>query len=1795
VRRSKEDILKRLAAKAAKEAETSEKQKKKKKKSDVRTKPKSQAQARVKVRGAVSRMRQWRCNTGFAPLKPSWAFWSTRDVSRPPRPSLAALMPPARTLTPAAARVKPAAFMPPARTLAPAAATPYVLQQAQWDQFEQEAAPLCESDVETGLDVVFVIDVTGSMSCQIEGVKQMVHRYCQEHGGAAARQNVRIHIVTYTEDSRQGYTSHYTSTSPVRLAEYVNTLRVSTPPGFPGVSAHGGDGEENVLHALAAMFREPGGRRRVPLERRVLCFVITDAPPHNKQQHNGEALAERRVLQDLDVADDDGGVDMYRVLDRVLDQRQGRIVFVPIMYGVRGEDLHFYAQAALLTQGMVLRARGTDSSVLAASLSRIVAMMQALLGGGGVDIPSDLPGFECLRIDCLDEAASEEDARVPPPEEAGDVHQALVSLLDSVREIGSRRWAGRQPEDDESTDSEAPAEAEGGVTAPPAVERPAALVSGEPLALACEALGGDGCMRVRPKLTDGSLAPVEMHLSAARLRGLDPGLGGTTRPVISVELRGSRTEEQRQPVDMVLAIDVSYSMHGVIPLVRETMHQVYGTLRGTDQLAIVTFSKEAQLILPLTPKAKISNWSGFLEKLRAQTSTNIEGALRLSFNVLKGSGRDAARSGCLVMLSDGMPNVGRKQAPRLYRLAKRLARGRGVTIYSLGFTALHDVTLMSALPRASSGTQGSYYYLGAAEDIAASVGDALGDLRPAVCEEVALAQRGPAACCWYGPGAMDEVDSVPLLALRHEAAEVGVLRALERQVRVLVCPEDFEDGALELTWRLGAQRYAATVHLRPAVAAATAPLDLSADDASLGPLGAAQVHVLSHVLRLRVASALIVLAGTTSADVGHHDVLHGHLVCCLTALESLAVEEGDATFLEGMLQSLERDLGEALAHRQQGAMGAEERALLLKFAQEHFKMHSASSLTHIRAAYASQEQIRMRLRFLQSLSEAGGEEKLELPLEEPDLPAEELECRKRAEEHACFVTLSTWREGVLGIGLFVHPRTLRERKRNLFPEVDLVLDYVSAEAYNLGVRAAPQSAGADEVVDDDEAGPRAEVLTSSSRKRINAWLPLFINKANWRKAATYAASAFSIIATQLNAAFRPSDALAICSRLICCVVVGFVHPSKDGSEQQRARASDVGVQMFCDVHRLFLKMAETYPEIRATALEAVQSFIQNSASRTRRQTPNLGDLISYLCIIDEYAWEDLAPALVPELLRRAVGRFREPLDPHRSGTVPALIARFDHLEPEHGLVVLFTKVFCEEVARPRRPWQDAGAGAGEEAGVLPCAAVCEMYDRRWGQLPLSKRVSLLGRLQEIRDLQSVAGVLRALLPFEFTDEDACELILWASKHGQVQSAIASQPSLTDIGRKYCTEWRRDVEGHQRAEAKIDALLAAGHSPELTLRHLLQLAAGKWEPEAEESLQPFDLSVLFADEAGGTLTLTGIRGATARELRDLIGTELAKNEELAKRDPRKFRLLLAGRAVPFSEPLPWAQLSAPGCVLEVHEKHRGGKKPGRGWTKKRLAAQKGSGQAVAEGLIDELAKATQYEIRVDDRRRLQLLCGLVGIRAPTAAIVICSTRASRSALRFALLARGGVAEGQGCVLMGTCRLFLAAEVEAAPVAPMAGGTGETVAADQPPPGCALDLPADTCGSTAALVVTYDALREAASLASLMRTALWDEATTEVFHFTSCDVDLLIETEDERRLVDRCLMEGGASLKEELVLHQERAAPQGAAVVSALTSGALPGVLSLRRPAAARFVGRLRSTWRCSVPEVSHRGLTALLER
>jgi Mg-chelatase subunit ChlD len=115
------------------------------------------------------------------------------------------------------------------------------------------------------IDVLFVIDTTGSMSEEIKGVKDTLRAVISQVDGRA---NVRAGVVEYKDKTDKLVTKIYPMTRDLSA--------LSTSIG--GLSASGGgDTPENVNAALAAAVNDVAWDDRAVAR---MAFVIADAPPH---------------------------------------------------------------------------------------------------------------------------------------------------------------------------------------------------------------------------------------------------------------------------------------------------------------------------------------------------------------------------------------------------------------------------------------------------------------------------------------------------------------------------------------------------------------------------------------------------------------------------------------------------------------------------------------------------------------------------------------------------------------------------------------------------------------------------------------------------------------------------------------------------------------------------------------------------------------------------------------------------------------------------------------------------------------------------------------------------------------------------------------------------------------------------------------------------------------------------------------------------------------------------------------------------------------------------------------------------------------------------------------------------------------------------------------------------------------------------------------------------------------------------------------------------------------------------
>jgi len=149
----------------------------------------------------------------------------------------------------------------------------------------REPAPVAaQEQVRPRIDVVFVLDTTGSMGGLIEGAKQTIWQIADRLASGQPRPDIRIGLVAFRDRGDQ----YVTKLSPLSrdLDGVQAELRALTADG-------GGDHPEDVNQALHRAIQDMQWDRGERTLR--LVFLVGDAPPHDDyaDQPTGAAIAAK--------------------------------------------------------------------------------------------------------------------------------------------------------------------------------------------------------------------------------------------------------------------------------------------------------------------------------------------------------------------------------------------------------------------------------------------------------------------------------------------------------------------------------------------------------------------------------------------------------------------------------------------------------------------------------------------------------------------------------------------------------------------------------------------------------------------------------------------------------------------------------------------------------------------------------------------------------------------------------------------------------------------------------------------------------------------------------------------------------------------------------------------------------------------------------------------------------------------------------------------------------------------------------------------------------------------------------------------------------------------------------------------------------------------------------------------------------------------------------------------------------------------------------------------------------------
>ena len=205
------------------------------------------------------------------------------------------------------------------------------------------------------LDVVFVLDTTGSMSGELREVQERVEQLAVSLSQAYAGARIRFGIVAYRDRGDEYVTRVSPLTEDVAASRaFLVSLRADG----------GGDGPESVVAGLAAAIREMSWDLSGATERQL--FLIGDAPPH------------------LDYGDEPAPEEL------VEEARRARIVVNAIgCRSLPAEGVDFFRRFAYATEGRyqhIGRVRAARSGALAEAVSRAVTSRHEG-AGDGAEVP----------------------------------------------------------------------------------------------------------------------------------------------------------------------------------------------------------------------------------------------------------------------------------------------------------------------------------------------------------------------------------------------------------------------------------------------------------------------------------------------------------------------------------------------------------------------------------------------------------------------------------------------------------------------------------------------------------------------------------------------------------------------------------------------------------------------------------------------------------------------------------------------------------------------------------------------------------------------------------------------------------------------------------------------------------------------------------------------------------------------------------------------------------------------------------------------------------------------------------------------------------------------------------------------------------------------------------------------------------------------------------------------------------------------------------------------------------------
>jgi len=198
----------------------------------------------------------------------------------------------------------------------------------------------------------------------------------------------------------------------------------------------------------------------------------------------------------------------------------------------------------------------------------------------------------------------------------------------------------------------------------------------------------------------------------------------------------------RAPVDIIVALDVSSSMHGrKLDLCKETITLLLRELGVRDRFGLVTFGNNATVQIPTRILTKDNKQTAVdnIKKLRAGGCTNLSGGIGLAVQELK-SLDSPNEVQTIFLLTDGLANKGILDRDSIIQLTKGCVTSdkdlSHAAIHCFGYGVDHDREMLRDISQVTEG--GTYYFIEDDSEVSSAFGSALGGILSVVAQNTVL-------------------------------------------------------------------------------------------------------------------------------------------------------------------------------------------------------------------------------------------------------------------------------------------------------------------------------------------------------------------------------------------------------------------------------------------------------------------------------------------------------------------------------------------------------------------------------------------------------------------------------------------------------------------------------------------------------------------------------------------------------------------------------------------------------------------------------------------------------------------------------------------------------------------------------------------------------------------------------------------------------------------------------------------------------------------------------------------------